>query len=139
VYDAWNRLRKVKNRLTPFAVVAEYTYNGLGYRTSVHSDTDTDGDVDGSDKKYSFCCDERWRIAATFRESDSDPKERFVYHAAGIDGRGRSSYIDSVLLRDKDASTAWTASTDSIDERRYYCQTWRADVSAILKSDGSEV
>src|SRR5204862_7604740 len=29
--------------------------------------------------------------------------------------------------------------TDSIDERRYYCQTWRADVSAILKSDGSEV
>jgi RHS repeat-associated protein len=139
VYDAWGRLRKVKNRLTPFALVGEYWYNGLGYRVAWKYDTDADSDVDGSDKKYWFCYDERWRSVATFRETDTDPKERFVFHAAGVDGRGGSSYIDSVALRDKDASTAWTAAADSIDERRYYCQNWRADVSAVINSDGSQV
>jgi hypothetical protein len=44
-----------------------------------------------------------------------------------------------VVLRDKDANTAWTAAADSIDERRYYCQNWRAVVSAVINSDGSQV
>jgi RHS repeat-associated protein len=42
-----------------------------------------------------------------------------------------------VILRDKDANTAWTAAADgTLEERRYYCQNWRADVSVILEEDG---
>ena len=35
-----------------------------------------------------FAYDERWRILTTATDSDSDKKERFVYHAAGVDGKG---------------------------------------------------
>ncbi len=74
---------------------------------------------------------------ATFRDTDSSAKESFVYHAAGVAGRGGSSYIDSVILRDKDANTGWTSSGDgALEERRFYAQNWRADVVAITKSDG---
>jgi hypothetical protein len=44
--DAWGRVRKVNNRLTPFALVAEYTYNGLGYRIGWTYDADVDGAAD---------------------------------------------------------------------------------------------
>ncbi|MBL1217952.1 MAG: IS4/IS5 family transposase [Planctomycetes bacterium] len=101
---------------------------------SVHQDTD--GDVDANDKWYHFAYDDAWRIVATFREDDVNPKEQFVYHNAGLDGRGSSSYIDSVILRDKDASTGWTSQADALDEVRYYCQNWRADVSSIVTSGG---
>jgi RHS repeat-associated protein len=88
---------------------------------------------------YYFAYDDRWRIVATYRNSDTSPKEQFVYHNAGAGGwgGGGSSYIDLVILRDKDANTAWTAAADgTLEERRYYCQNWRADVSVILKSTG---
>jgi RHS repeat-associated protein len=135
-YDAFYRLRKVKNQSN--ALVAEYWYNGLGYRLTVHQDTDTDGDVDASDKKYHSAYDERWRIVSTFRESDSSPKEEFIHHAAGLDGLGRSSYIDLVIMRLKDANTAWTAASDgTLEERIVYCQNWRADVSALVTSGGA--
>ncbi|NOG54372.1 MAG: hypothetical protein HND57_08595 [Planctomycetes bacterium] len=39
-------------------------------------------------------------------------------------------------MRDKDASTGWTSQADALDEVRYYCQNWRADVSAIVTSGG---
>jgi hypothetical protein len=63
-------------------------------------------------------------------------KERFVWHASGLDGQGESSYIDSVILRDKDTSAASTADADITDvvvdavleERLYDAQNWRADV-----------
>src|SRR6185436_19486423 len=71
-WDAFYRLRKVKNTSNQ-ALIAEYTYNGLGYRLGVHQDTDTDGDVDSSDKWYYSAYDERWRAVATFRESDTSP------------------------------------------------------------------
>jgi RHS repeat-associated protein len=135
-YDALYRLRKVKSQSN--ALVAEYWYNGLGYRLTVHQDTDTDGDVDASDKKYHFAYDERWRIVSTFRESDSSPKEEFAYHAAGLDARGGASYIDLIIMRLKDANTAWTAASDgTLEERIVYCQNWRADVSALVTSGGT--
>lgn len=56
------------------------------------------------------CSDERWRMVATYRNSDSSPKERFVYHAAGFAGSGSSSYIDAVVLRDADRNSGWTVS-----------------------------
>ena len=137
VYDAWGRLKQVKRTLTPFATVTEYRYNGLGYRTSWKYDTDADGDSDGSDLTYWFTYDDRWRVAATYRGSDTDPKEVFVHHAAGLDGMGDSSYIDSVVLRDRDETTAWTAAADSTPEiRTYYVQNWRNDVVALTNSAG---
>ncbi|MCL4742522.1 MAG: hypothetical protein KJZ54_10010 [Phycisphaerales bacterium] len=48
---------------------------------------------------------------------DADPKERLVYHNAGLAGGGGSSYIDAVILRDRDANTAWEDEADgTLDE-----------------------
>lgn len=56
---------------------------------------------------------------------------------AGIAGSGGSSYIDSVILRDRDANTNWEDSADAtLEERTYYCQNWRADVIALMTSGG---
>lgn len=133
-YDGFGRLKEVKNQSN--ALVAEYRYNGLGYRIGWHYDTDLDTDVDGSDLWIYFAYDERWRPVATFRSSDSAPKEQFVFHAAGKSGRGGSSYIDSVVLRDKDVNTAWTTASDTVlEDRIYYGQNWRSDVSVIVKPD----
>ena len=140
-YDAFGRLRKIK-KTSDQALVAEYTYNGLGYRLGLHYDVDTDGIVENTsdDPWYYFAYDERWRIVATFRDDDTDPKEQFVYHNAGPDGRGSSSYIDTVILRDKDANTAWSAASDgTLEERIYYCHNWRGDVSVLITDTGKMV
>ncbi len=109
----------------------------LGYRITVLLDTNNSGAADGSDTKFHVAWDEGWRQVATFRESDSSPKEQFVNHQAGLDGSGGGSYIDTVITREKDANTAWTSASDGVlEERRYYCQNWRADVSAVLTSGG---
>ncbi len=142
VYDPFGRLRKVKTRDATPRLVAEYTYSGLGYRIGWHYDVDADNMVEDTadDPWYFFAYDERWRIVATYRSSDTSPKEQFVSHNAGNDGLGGSSYIDAVILRDKDANTAWTAASDgTLEERRYYCQNWRADVVAIVTSSGQQV
>jgi hypothetical protein len=115
-------------------LVAEYRYNGLGFRITEHVDTDTDGDVDGNDAEYHFVYDDSWRIVATYVDDDdaADAKELFVHHAAGDGGYGGSSYIDAVIMRDVDLSTDWDAEADALDTRHYYCQNWRADVSVII-------
>ena len=136
-YDAFGRLRKVKNQSQ--ALVAEYTYNGLGYRIGWHYDVNVSRGVDGSDPWYRFVYDEQWRIVATYREDDTSPKEQFVYHNAGDDGLGAASYIDAVILRDKDASTNWADAADALDERLYYCQNWRSDVSVVVTDLGKMV
>jgi RHS repeat-associated protein len=120
-------------------LVAEYRYNGLGFRITEHVDTDTDGDVDGNDSIYHFAYDERWRIVSTYRDDDADPKELFVHHAAGGGGYGSSSYIDAVILRDVDLSTDWDAEANALDARHYYCQNWRADVSIIIDDSATIV
>jgi YD repeat-containing protein len=136
VYDGWGRMRFIK-KTSDSSTVAEYKYNGLGFRTAAHEDTDADTDVDGSDKWYYLVHDEQWRHVSTFRESDTSPKEEFVPHHAGRDGRGGSSYIDLVACRNRDDSTAWTSASDgTLETRIYYCQSWRADVSAIVTSGG---
>ncbi len=136
-WDAFGRLRKVKNT-SGSALIAEYRYNGLGYRIAVHEDTDTDADVDGNDKWYYDALDERWRQVARFRETDTSPKEEFVHHCAGSNGSGTASYVDLVVCRDKDANTAWTSASDgTLEDRVYYCQNQHADLSAVVSSSGS--
>ena len=101
VYDAFGRLRFVKDT-SDQSVVAEYTYNGLGYRIGWHYDVDADGTVEANlehnadDPWFHFVYDTRWRIVAVYRvlhwkdgggwAFDADPKERFVYHNAGLAG-----------------------------------------------------
>ncbi len=142
VYDAFGRMTKVSVR-GGGATVAEYRYNGLNFRISTHSDLTRsgggapDGTVDSNDPTYYLTYDERWRQVATFRGTDSDPKERFVWHNAGLAGKGGSSYIDAVVLRDRDLNSGWTSAADgTLEERFYYCQNWRADVSVIMSSAG---
>ncbi len=57
------------------------------------------------------------------------------FQPPGLDGAGGSSYIDSVILRQKDSNSGWTSAADgTMEQRRYYCQNWRNDVSVILTS-----
>ena len=68
---------------------------------------------------------------------DANPKEQFVYNMAGVAGSGGSSYIDSVIMRDRDASVNWELAADSVlEERVYYCQNWRADVISLFTDAG---
>jgi RHS repeat-associated protein len=121
-------------------VYAQYRYNGLGFRIGWRYDTSGNGYVDTNDPWYWFCHDDAWRIVATFRATDTYPKEVFVHHNAGFGGYGGSSYIDSVILRDKEVKAKWSEeATEERGERRYYCQNWRADVSALLTDAGSMV
>jgi len=42
-----------------------------------------------------------------------------------------------VVLRDRDANTAWHEEADgTLEERVYYCQNWRADVVALFSDTG---
>ncbi|MBI5285433.1 MAG: hypothetical protein HY874_10105, partial [Chloroflexi bacterium] len=131
-YDAFNRLMKIRWTLSPTKVIAEYKYNGLGYRVAVHTDTDADNDVDSSDSWYFDAYDPRWRQVARFIDSSSSPSELFVSHCAGRSGSGDASYIDFIACRYRDKDQNGT-----LEERLYYCQNWRADVSAIIGSDGT--
>jgi YD repeat-containing protein len=129
-WDAFGRLRKVSNT-SDQSLVAEYKYNGLGYRMAAHEDTDVDGDVDSNDLWYYDAFDERCRDVARVRSSDTSPKEEFIYHSAGNDGRGGSSYIDLLVLRNKDGQ--YTAAADgTLEGRDYYCQNWRANMSVVV-------
>ena len=137
-YDGFGRLVKINNQSS--SLVEQFWYDGLGERISWKYDTNSDGRVDGSDKKYHFAYDERWRLAMVFRESDTSPKEEHFYHAAGLDGMGGSSYIDSEVLRDKDDNSGWTSAADgTLEQRYYYNQNWRADTVALVTSTGVQV
>ena len=51
---------------------------------------------------------------------------------------GGSSYIDSVILRDRDNSSKWSQASDgTLETRHYYAQNWRADVSVIFDNSGA--
>ncbi len=138
VYDAFGRLRQVKNQSSQ--LVEENWYNGLGYRIVVHNDVDGDGDVDGSDQKFHLAYDTSWRVVGEFRGTDTTPKAYYLHHNAGFDGGGGSSYIDAVIYRERDANGNggdWDDASDgTLEERLYYCQNWRADVVALITATG---
>jgi RHS repeat-associated protein len=148
VYDAWGRLKKITREVELVEeTVVEYTYNGLGHRTSWKYDNDNstgtglDGVVDGYDHTYWYCYDERWRVVAMYRDSDSTAKVQYVYHAAGQKGMGTASYTDLLAYRcrDIDEDLRWsTAGDGALEEERWYCQNWRADVSVIVKESAED-
>ena len=138
-WDAFGRMRKILKRSND-ALVEEIRYNGLGFMIGEHYDADEDLDVDSNDPWYYHAYDERWRQIATYRGADTSPKEEWVLQQAGLDGQGGSSYINGIVLRDRDHNTAWTAASDGTREQRiFYSQNWRGDVVALTKSDGTQV
>jgi RHS repeat-associated protein len=136
VWDAFYRLRKIKARATG-ALVTEYKYNGLGYRISIHEDTDDDGDVDGGDLWFHHAFYPDSCLAATYRTGDTNPKAEFVYHAAGLGGEPNIWSFDKLVLRDRDVDSGWTNQSDAaLEERVYYAQNERRDVVALISVDG---
>ncbi len=138
VWDAFGRLVEIRRQNS--SLVAAYRYNGLNQRITWHYDATGNGTTDGSDPTYHFAYDEKWRIVGTWRDTDANLKEMFIYHNAGLAGRGGSSYIDTVVLRDRDMTNGWTGAADGTqEERHYYLQNWRGDVSAIFDHVGALV
>jgi RHS repeat-associated protein len=152
IYDIRGQLTKVTDRATPANDIAVFRYNGLGYLISKQFDYDANGTLD-SDEWRHFVYDDQWRVIETYRgdtagdptdEAEDDPKERYVYHAAGQDGVG--SYIDDLVLRDRDAvqpgsntdpADTWSWLSDgTLEERVFLCQSWRADVVLVLDDAG---
>lgn len=139
-YDAFGRLRKIRDRGTT-DLIEEFTYNGLNHRVGWHYDVNADTTVDGSDVWYYFVYDRYWRMVATVREGDSEAKELFVNHQAGINGTSLALPLDATILRDRESSSTWSgASTGSTFNRAYYCQNYfggRGDVVVVLSNAGA--
>ena len=135
VYDVLGRLVEIRNRTTD-DLLSEYKYNGLGYRTGERIDTDEDGVLEIAETSWRyFIYDARWRLVEVYEDTDDDnPLEVYVHHAAGLDGKGAGSYVDHIVLRDRD-----TDADGTLDEFQFYCQNWRADVVAIIDEAGSQV
>jgi RHS repeat-associated protein len=133
VYDAFGRLRRMRTQGDDD--YAEFTYNGLDFKTSQVFDTDSDGDL-GDETVERQVYDAGWRIVAVYRGDAADPYEQYVWHNAGMGGFGGSSYVDALILRDRDADLDQNA---VLEERLYYCQSWRADVVAVVDSTGTLV
>jgi hypothetical protein len=140
VYDGFGRMTEYRKDINSTTdILAKYRYNGLGQRISwqFNADADPARTLTAAEQSF-FVYDNRWRIVATVRDADTEPKEAFAYHAAGVGGRGGSSYIDSVIMREKDANTVWTAASDgTLEERVFYVQNWRSDVVALVNAAGA--
>ncbi|QQS08775.1 MAG: hypothetical protein IPK69_12445 [Phycisphaerales bacterium] len=128
VYDAFGRLVQVKDKSNSNALVCEYEYDALGQRVRAWHDTDADTTQD-ADEWECLVYDDRWRLVTVYKETSTDPilYELNVPHAAGADGFGGSSYIDSWALRERDKNL-----DETLETRSYYIQNWRADVISEL-------
>lgn len=128
-WDVLGRLMEIRG--VSNALVAEFRYNALGYRIAERIA------AEGEDWTR-LVYDARWRIVATYKidvsEDEEALHERFVYHAAGLDGLGGGSYIDALVLRDRDAD-----GNGSLEERHYYAQSWRHDVVAVIDHQGRQI
>lgn len=154
-YNPWCQLVQVKLRGGGSTVVANYTYNGLGFRISEQTDTNKsgnsglpDGDVDALDPVFYIFTDMQGRRVATFRSVDPSgspthdtyPKETFIYHVAGLMG---PSFKGGPARRDRDIDlltdpTKWArvAAASSRTERRYYNSDFRGNVVAMVDDAG---
>ncbi len=130
-------------------LVAEFKYNALGYRIAERLDSNGDGYLDksvanngnGDDTVWRrLIYDAQWRVVEVYEvetavgSQSESLVERHVHHAAGLNGLGTGSYIDLVVLRDRDAD-----GNGSLEERHYYAQNWRADVVAVIDNAGNQV
>jgi YD repeat-containing protein len=149
VYNPFGQLVAIKLTGTS-TYAAKYTYNGLGQRISEQTDTNdsgntgaADGVVDSYDPVFYIAVDQQGRRVATFRGTDTYPKETFVYHMDGLRG---PNFQGGVLLRDRDSDLnanpqhlATQAASSTRSERYYYAADYRGNVIAMVDYTGSLV
>lgn len=162
-YDVFGRLVRARLRTgSPGNLIAEYRYNGLGYRIATHRPSVENAQigtaVTESDPWEYHVYDTNWREVATYRGTktaspatdalDSWPKQILIRHNAGLSGTGSSSYIDEIALRERDGNgglgangadddDGWRAASDGqLEQRQYYCQNWRHDVVLLVDAIG---
>ncbi len=130
------------------ATVEQMIYNSSGDYSGGKSDVNDagntgvpDGSVNGSDATFYYATDANGRRTATFRGSDTYPKETYVYHPAGLHGPG---IISGVMLRDRNADlftdpTKWARVAGDADrlERLYYATDFRGSPAALVWADGT--
>jgi len=124
LYVAWNRLTLISTTGGSPTLVAEYRYNGLGQRII---------ESDGMDTEH-LVYDGRWRLVS--RHDGSDYTEEVVHHAAGLDGFGGASDVDSVIMR---RTFLTTGSPQTEDGRYYILQNWRQDPAVTITDAGVQV
>ena len=145
VWDAWNRLVEVENQAS--ATVAEYTYYPGPMMATAHWDLSSsgggapDGTVDSNDPVYCYQYDEATRLLAEYRwiSGDNTDQAKYVHlpDNAGLAGMGGSSYINDVILSDRDDTSGEKSASDgSYDTRHYRLYNWRHDVVGLATSAG---
>ena len=145
-YNPWGQLVRIRNRVSPYETQAVYAYNGAGWRISEQLDRNdsgdtgvTDGIVDSYDPVFYLATDLSGRRIATYRGSDTYPKESFIWHPVGIGGPATRG---GLILRDRVASltdpTLWATDPGDSDrgERTYACSDFRGDVVALVSATG---
>ncbi len=97
--------------------------------------------VDSHDPVFFIAVDPQGRRVATYRGTDTYPKETFVYHPDGVRG---PHFQGGVMLRDRYSGLATTPSTwasaagnATRDERMYYASDYRGNVIALVQSDST--
>ncbi|MCC6229191.1 MAG: hypothetical protein IT432_08205, partial [Phycisphaerales bacterium] len=127
--------------------MAEYTYYPGPMMATAHWDLSSsgggapDGTVDGNDRTYCYLHDERGRTLAEFPwiSGDNSDEAKYIYlpENAGLGGLGGSSYINDVILTDRDDTTGEKSASDGAYDTRYtLLQSWRHDVVALASGGG---
>jgi RHS repeat-associated protein len=118
VYDAWNRLVKVKDGSS---LIVEYAYDGRNYR--LVKETYEDG---SQVAEYHFYYTSRWQLIEE-RLASPNPDDVRKQYVWGIG-------INELILRDRD-----TGGTSELDERLYALQDTHYDVTCLVDKDGQPV
>ena len=122
VYDAWNRLVKVKDNSSN--VIATYDYNGLGWRVRKELGAGSSNNGDVYDYYYNFT----WQVI----EVDKTPSGGSSYtYKQYVWGR---RYIDAPVCRFRDTNADGT-----LDETLYYTEDANFNVTGLVNTSGSIV
>jgi RHS repeat-associated protein len=113
VYDAWNRLVKVKN--LGGTLLISYTYDALGRRVQEAINGGTTRDLYYSDQ---------WQVLED-KVSSGSGTSQYVWSPV---------YVDAMVLRDRD-----TNSDSTLDERLYLQQDANFNTTALLSTAGAVV
>ncbi len=112
VYDAWNRLVKVKNAAGT-TTLATYEYDGLDRRIRVE---------DSSQDNWDYYYNEDWQVIEIREDADPDPLKQYVWHPY---------YIDALAVR------FWDQHTTGSQTTHFYTHDANMNVTALLDDNGS--
>ncbi len=111
VYDAWNRLVKVKDSAGT-TTLATFEYDGLDRRIRVEDSASNDWD---------FYYNEDWQVLEIRKNSNANPLKQFVWHPY---------YEDALAVR------FWDSDTNGSQTTHYYTHDANMNVTALLDDNG---